>query len=417
MLKAKSKVKSKVETENITVEIQDPSVPKKRGRKPKECTESVSSFPKKRGRKPKEKGTDSVIIKKVKKQKEAYGLVISQKEISVRELDNPILFLDLKPSDTESLEKSFFEYDVTDYDPELHDPSPYDPGNENYHPLKGDPETMIQNEVFNKNKNNTNNKINDKPSQEDEDKFQKLINQKTLNQDEEKLNFLSETSSKQLFQGTEQQPTQSNNTHSSLNKFQKYYPMMDLYMETNQRDTWPTRSEYNCLWDFESFNTTPWGIPYKYENDKFYARPNFCSPGCAAGYLFQHYDDDDVWEKYSLLNMLFQKVINDPTKNVIPAPDPECLNVNGGFLDLDEFRTISWQGNKEFILQMPPMVALTPTAKIQDTGSSLSDNMGPIYKQRIQEATDELRYRRTKPLTDRNNSLHHYFDSIRAEQS
>jgi hypothetical protein len=114
--------------------------------------------------------------------------------------------------------------------------------------------------------------------------------------------------------------------------------------------------------------------------------------------------------------MLYQKVINDPNRNIIPAPTPECLKSNGGFLELDEFRNIAWQGNREFVIQMPPMVAIIPTAKLQENNRTFSENMEPIYKKRLTEACDELRYKRNKPLTDRNNSLHHYFDSIRAGQ-
>lgn len=380
--------------ENLMIEITETDVSNskvKRGRKPKS---EESSAPKKRGRRPnKEKPVDSLVMKKVKKAKESYGMVtLSTKETSVRDLDNPILFLDLKPEDIEEIEKSFFEYDVSDYKPEISEPSPFDPDDEGFHPLGGQPKTMIQNQELEIKE------LDNKENLEDEN----LEDEKA-----EMANFLSSKSDSSV----------RREIPSTMVRYQKYTPMMKHYMETNLRENWPSSIEYNCLWDYHSFDGTPWGIPYKYENDKFYARPNFCSPGCAAAYLFQHYDDDDVWEKYSLLNMLFQKVVKDPNKNVIPAPTPECLKSSGGFLDLDEFRNIAWQGNREFVIQMPPMVAITPTAKLQDSNRSYSEHMEPIYKKRLTEACDELRYKRNKPLTDRNNSLHHYFDSIRAGQT
>jgi len=382
--------------ENVIINITE-SDDKKRGKNTNE-----PHIVKKRGRKPnKDKPVEDLSTKKIKKQKESYGLVsLSSKESSVRELDNPILFLNLKPHDIEQVEKSFFEYNIGDYKPEIIDPSPFDPDDENFHPLGGNPKTMIQNE-----------ELETKP-----DKREYLIN-KSQNNGNNNNNNNNDNNDNEMSEN-DYQMEQINNRESSLNlvRYQKYTPMMKLYMETNMRETWPEVSNYNCLWEYHPFEGTPWGIPYKYENNKFYCRPNFCSPGCASAYLFKNYEDDDVWEKYSLLNMLYQKVINDPNRNIIPAPTPECLKSNGGFLDLDEFRNIAWQGNREFVIQMPPMVAIIPTAKLQENNRSFSENMEPIYKKRLNEACDELRYKRNKPLTDRNNSLHHYFDSIRAGQ-
>lgn len=380
--------------ENLMIEISEvPTTPTKtkRGRKPKAVSPS-SETPKKRGRKPnKEKTTDSLVMKKVKKNKESYGLVtLSSKETSVRDLDNPILFLNLKPDDIEEVEKSFFEYDVSDYKPEISEPSPFDPDDENFHPLGGQPKTMIQNEEL-----------------EIKEKMEKATKKEKMEDEKVEMdNFLA----------TKPETSVRSEIPSTMIRYQKYTPMMKHYMETNRRENWPSSIDVNCLWGFHPFEGTPWGLPYKFENGKFHARPNFCSPGCASAYLFKNYDDDDVWEKYALLNMLFQKVVNDPNKNVIPAPDPECLSSNGGFLSLDEFINLAWQGNREFVIQMPPMVAITPTAKLQDSNRSYSEHMEPIYKKRLTEACDELRYKRNKPLTDRNNSLHHYFDSIRAGQ-
>ena len=33
---------------------------------------------------------------------------------------------------------------------------------------------------------------------------------------------------------------------------------------------------------------------------------NFCSPECAAGYNFSEFKNNEVWEQYSLLNMLYK---------------------------------------------------------------------------------------------------------------
>ena len=70
--------------------------------------------------------------------------------------------------------------------------------------------------------------------------------------------------------------------------------------------------------------------------DTYYMYGNFCSPECAAAYIF---DDkkfvNDCWDKYSMLNYLY----SDGTPIKI-APPKLCLKSFGGRLNIEEFRNI-----------------------------------------------------------------------------
>ena len=65
----------------------------------------------------------------------------------------------------------------------------------------------------------------------------------------------------------------------------------------------PKSTNYDCLWDSYPFDNTPFGIPIKKNNNIVHMFGNFCSPECAAAYCFTI--NDNVWEKYSLINDIF----------------------------------------------------------------------------------------------------------------
>ena len=47
-----------------------------------------------------------------------------------------------------------------------------------------------------------------------------------------------------------------------------------------------------CLWCCHSFDNTPWGIPTKCVNNEYHMFGIFCSPNCAASYIFDSKNDD-----------------------------------------------------------------------------------------------------------------------------
>ena len=81
------------------------------------------------------------------------------------------------------------------------------------------------------------------------------------------------------------------------------------FIESNKKGVWPKKTNIHCLWDSYPFDNSPFGIPIKKTNIlKMFG--NFSSPECAAAYLFSL--NDNVWERYSLLNELYGD--NEPIK-------------------------------------------------------------------------------------------------------
>jgi hypothetical protein len=188
--------------------------------------------------------------------------------------------------------------------------------------------------------------------------------------------------------------------------------LMNQYIEHNKKETWPEKSLYDCMWCRFPFENTPWAIPYRLNSaEKFEVFGNFCSPNCSAAYIFDTFDDDELWDRYALLNMLFQRVYNTPGAVVKPAPDVLFLKKLGGILTIEEFREISGNNNRNLYLKMPPMISIIPSVEeIQQTSLfNENTNREHLNKELMMKANDELRLRRAKPIYYDTNTLDNYF--------
>ena len=162
----------------------------------------------------------------------------------------------------------------------------------------------------------------------------------------------------------------------------------------------------------EPFDNTPWAIPYRINSDgKFEVFGNFCSANCCASYIFKNFEDDEMWDRYALLNILYQKVYNLPGAVVKCALDVLFLKKLGGILTIKEYREISGNSNKNFYIKMPPMVSIIPSVEELQQTSLFNDNSNRehLNKELMMKANDELRLRRAKPIYDDTNTLDNYF--------
>ena len=99
-----------------------------------------------------------------------------------------------------------------------------------------------------------------------------------------------------------------------------------------------------CYWCCHTFSNTPYGIPLKYLDEKFYCYGCFCSLECAAAYNLNYNDMNiNVWESYNLLNLLAKKY---KYKNMVYcAPKKQLLRLFGGKLNIDEYRNLYRKDN------------------------------------------------------------------------
>lgn len=151
-----------------------------------------------------------------------------------------------------------------------------------------------------------------------------------------------------------------------------------------------------CFWCTEGFKTIPCYLPEKLVEETYYVSRIFCSYNCAAAYNIDM-DDYRVWDRYSLINKLYNTMYEaDITVNA--APPREALKKYGGPLSLEEFRSASLLSNKEYRFVMPPMVSIVPSIE-----EGYKDD--PRSKLNTLEDKDNLVLKRTKPLPNANNTL------------
>lgn len=168
---------------------------------------------------------------------------------------------------------------------------------------------------------------------------------------------------------------------------------------------WIEKTDVACLWCCHQFKTTPWGIPFKFFQDKFQLFGNFCTPNCTLAYILQNYKDDDyLWEKVALLNLLFFKVCGQ-YKNITPSLDKMALKMFGGTLEIDEYRNIITENEKSYSIEFPPCNTIIPMLEEIYKKTNLNNMFIPVDKTRIQVANNELKLKRSKPVVNHKNTL------------
>ena len=109
-----------------------------------------------------------------------------------------------------------------------------------------------------------------------------------------------------------------------------------------------------CFWCTCNFNNQGIFIPEYKKDETYYCYGHFCSPSCAAGYLFKENIDTSVkYERYQLLNLIYNKVYNFE-KNIVPAPSPHyLLDKFCGNLSIDEYRKLMQQDKLILVMDKP----------------------------------------------------------------
>ncbi len=110
-----------------------------------------------------------------------------------------------------------------------------------------------------------------------------------------------------------------------------------------------------CWWCTYNFDSSPCFIPEKFYEDKYYVFGCFCSFNCAASYNL-NMNDYKVMERYALLKKLYSQ--NSDKRNKL-APPKEVLDKYGGIVSIENYRKNFLTCDKEYRINLPPLVALT----------------------------------------------------------
>ena len=333
------------------------NIPKKRGRKPKPKIENEESvkIPKKRGRKPKKIDENKIVKipkKRGRKPKEKFG-IISDHKLSVITEENIILHLPIK--------------NITNNNPKPFNNSSY----EEYDFFENN--DVIEND---------------------------LLNTNILENNESKINIFEDTKLKDI----ELYPKNELNINEIIKQRKNEILYDDVnsnifleFIEANKNQKWPKTSSINCLWDCHSFDNQPYGIPIKKVNNTYYMFGNFCSPECAAAYNFNNNNDNNVWERYSLLNNLYNN--NHP---LFISNSHLLLKEFGGKYTIEEFRKKNSNKTNIKIIH-PPFISNIPS--IEEINYDIDINFSNINKNKLHKFNNDYILKRSKPLPEFKNTL------------
>lgn len=174
----------------------------------------------------------------------------------------------------------------------------------------------------------------------------------------------------------------------------------------NKVSEWPQSTSISCYWCCHPFNTVPFGIPVKFNKDKFHVFGCFCSLECATAYNFNSQESsDEIWERYNLINLLSRKLGYMPV--VKQAPSRLALKMFGGHMDIDIFRKY-FDSKKILNVNFPPMLTMTQQIEeINECDINSEYRYIPIDNDRINKYKEKLTLKRTKPLTNYKHTLDH----------
>jgi hypothetical protein len=182
--------------------------------------------------------------------------------------------------------------------------------------------------------------------------------------------------------------------------------LMIRFQDANREKRLPDSTDVACFWDCHAFRGQPCVIPISIEEGIWRVYGNFCSPECAAAYLFNERLDSSVqWERYALLNRLYA----DGEQSVRLAPPRTILRMFGGMLDVSEFRGIIGERRMRVDVMTPPMISIIQvmdTKPIDFYDASMKNTFIPWEMDRMNRpGAQGLRLRRTKPVAEKEATL------------
>ena len=132
-----------------------------------------------------------------------------------------------------------------------------------------------------------------------------------------------------------------------------------LYQE-KQIDCW------NCTYPFNIRDLKH--IPLKYISGYFYTTGYFCTNGCCLRYIYDNYQNKELWDKYELFNFYYRKLYNQNLNIVIP-PNKLLLKKFGGTLEIEDYRS-----NDNFNEVIIPPVIMVSSKLFSEKTENIKEN-------------------------------------------
>ena len=164
------------------------------------------------------------------------------------------------------------------------------------------------------------------------------------------------------------------------------------FINSNMYQEWPDQTNIHCWWCCHQFDGPPCTLPEYIRRDKFYVSGCFCTFNCAASYNFNK-NDNEVWERYMLLNLMYKKLYNTSFVKIEMAPPREVLKTFGGYMDIEEFRNHCIKQDRRFQVVKPPLISIIPKIEehIYPKNKIVNENI-------LNNTQTKLKLTRSKPL-------------------
>jgi hypothetical protein len=195
--------------------------------------------------------------------------------------------------------------------------------------------------------------------------------------------------------------------HSNKMNKKNLKNIMVEFMNANMYHEWPDQTNIHCWWCCHQFEGPPCCLPDYMRRDKFYVSGCFCTFNCAASYNF-HKNDNLVWERYTLLNLMYKKLYNTNFSKIEMAPPREALKMFGGYMSIEEFRDHCIKQDRAFQVVKPPMISIIP--KIEE---NLHSKQRSVNENILQSTQSKLKLTRTKPLIAEKSSIQTFMNITR----
>ena len=182
--------------------------------------------------------------------------------------------------------------------------------------------------------------------------------------------------------------------------------LMVRFQDANRDQHLPDSTDVACFWDCHTFRGRPCVIPTVIEEGIWRVYGNFCSPECAAAYLFnEHLDSHVKLERYALLNRLYA-IGEAPVRLAAPRT---VLRLFGGTLEVSDYRALMNEKRLRIDVQAPPMISIIhvmDTKPIDFYDASMKITFIPWEMDRMNRpGAQGLRLRRTKPIAEKEATL------------
>jgi hypothetical protein len=180
--------------------------------------------------------------------------------------------------------------------------------------------------------------------------------------------------------------------------------LMNDYKNLNAEKRRPKETYISCWWDCHPFQGTPIGIPKDYKNDVYHIYGNFCSPECAAGYLFnEQLSNNEKYRRYEMLHEYYHKINGNKINNlerIELAPNKIILKKFGGYFEIEKYRELIKNYSKKMNIIQPPLMSIIPSLEIETRDTMFSNHNQlyvPIDENQLMKAKNVV-LKRNKPL-------------------